>query len=89
MAMRKSTRSELRMLRIVASHYLTREKCFFCKKPLLEGATETEGRWGHPIEIRVTEHHKDTVRDGKWNAPENRVMVHTNCHKRFHARDGK
>ena len=87
MAMRKSIRSELRMLRIVGAHYLMRHTCEFCKKPLLESPKETLGRWGHPIELKFTEHHRDGNRFN--NRPSNRVIVHQSCHKRFHARDGK
>lgn len=81
MSMRRSTGRELRTLRIVAFHFLTKTECMLCHTPLLTDAKETGGRVGHPIDPEYTEHHIDGNHEN--HSPENRAIVHRNCHKIF------
>lgn len=81
MSMRRSTGRELRTLRIVAFHFLTRTECMLCHKPLLSDAKETGGRVGHPIDPEFTEHHIDSNHEN--HSHENRAIVHRTCHKVF------
>src|ERR1700734_476342 len=89
MSMRKSSRSELRMLRMMVTHFGLITKCCFCKKPLLEleDMLHPDGELhivGHPLPIKtkLTIHHGDGVHQN--NADENRQPAHSTCHKRFH-----
>jgi len=85
--MRRSTKSELRMLREIVWHIGTIKKCFFCKKPLLDpGATAIEfgERNCPPVTIRIAIHHKNE--DHEDNRPENRKLAHSKCHRRYHIR---
>jgi hypothetical protein len=90
--MRKSIRSELRMLREMLWHFGLVTKCHFCHKPLLEfyneitGATEPEfgERSCPPVKTTLTIHHKNE--NHKDNRKKNRKPAHSACHKRYHAR---
>ncbi len=83
--MRRSTKSELRMLREIVWHFCTIKKCFFCKQPLLE-MTEKEMRFGRrdfpPVKVKLAIHHEDENRRN--NSRENRKPAHSKCHRRHH-----
>ena len=88
--MRKSIRSELRMLREMVWHFGLVTKCCFCKKPLLKfhnditGAIEPE--FGEsscpPVKTKLAIHHKNE--NHKDNRNKNRRPCHSRCHRRHH-----
>ena len=83
--MRRSTKSELRMLREITWHFGTITKCFFCKKPLLDpGARDLEyGERGFPpVKVKLAIHHKNN--DHGDNKPKNRKTAHSLCHRKYH-----
>lgn len=82
--MRRSTASELRMLREMVWHFTEGKKCPFCKKELLPGATDLEygERNCPPIKERLTIHHSNGNHDD--NRKKNRKPAHQSCHKRYH-----
>lgn len=83
--MRRSTKSELRMLREVVHYFGRRTKCFFCHQPLLEAPSASFGHRDHaPIRTRLCIHHVDEDREN--NQDSNLKPAHSRCHKRFHAR---
>ena len=91
MSMRKSSRSELRMLRVMMSHFGLTTKCFFCKKSLLkledvicqDGELHIAGKTPpQPIKTKLTIHHEDGNHYN--NDSENRKPCHSKCHKSFH-----
>lgn len=90
MSMRKSSRSELRMDRVMLWHFGTITKCHFCKQPLLDieelrqadGKIHMAGRQVPPIKTKLTVHHKDG--DHSNNDPKNRKPCHRTCHRSFH-----
>jgi hypothetical protein len=84
MSMRKSTRQELRKCRELLRFTLRGKKCWFCRKPLMDDvsyAKDGDGQ-GSPIARTITVHHKDG--DHQNDDQENKVLVHTTCHKRHH-----
>lgn len=83
--MRKSIRSELRMLREIVWHIGTSKKCYFCEELLLDpGAIDL--RFGErscpPVKIALAIHHRNEDHDD--NRPSNRKLAHSSCHKRYH-----
>jgi hypothetical protein len=88
--MRKSTRSELRMLREMMWHFGLTTKCYFCHKPLLKfhnditGANEPHfgDRECPPVKTVLTIHHKNE--DHKDDRAKNRRPCHSSCHRRHH-----
>jgi hypothetical protein len=83
--MRRSTASELRMLREIVWHIGTIKHCFFCKKLLLDpGAIDLEfgERNCPPVKIPLAIHHRNE--DHEDNNPDNRKLAHSSCHKRYH-----
>ena len=91
MSMRKSSRSELRMLRVMMSHFGVSTDCYFCGKPLIAMADvlAADGKWHLagklaplPIKTKLTIHHENG--DHTDNTYENRKPCHQKCHKRFH-----
>lgn len=83
MAMRKSTRRELRKLRELVHVLLSGKRCCFCKEPILEVEDGFQGSGDGPqLEIKVTIHHKDGDHDN--NDPRNHRLAHQSCHKRHH-----
>lgn len=85
--MRRSTASELRMLREIVWHYGLIKKCPFCEKPLLEqGANDLKfgERQFPPVKTKLAIHHEDG--DHSNNDPKNRKPAHQSCHKRYHIR---
>jgi hypothetical protein len=87
MAMRKSTRRELRMLRGIVRSVLEGRLCPFCQEPLLDSKNHYGHGDGEGSEIKeeLTEHHKDG--DHANNEKRNRVWTHRRCHKSFHLRE--
>jgi len=92
MSMRKSSRSELRMLRMMMNHFGTATKCYFCKEPLLklEDLIADDGTWhiirgSIPIKTKLTIHHKDG--NHKNNEESNRKPCHRTCHRSFHMKE--
>jgi hypothetical protein len=82
--MQSDTRSELRMLRELARHFLDGELCHFCGLPLLpDAAASGFGHRDHPpIDAEITVHHADGNHEN--NAKENRKPCHSSCHKSYH-----
>jgi hypothetical protein len=93
MSMRKSSRSELRMLRVMMWHFGIETKCHFCHKPLLDeadlkaaGKKLFAGKESPlPIKTRLTLHHADGNHYNQ--SPENRKPCHQKCHKSFHMKE--
>lgn len=86
--MRRSTASELRMLREMCWHWGLSKTCYFCKKPLLDaGANDLKfgERQFPPIKTKLAIHHRNG--DHGDNLPKNRKPAHQACHKRFHIRN--
>jgi hypothetical protein len=83
--MRRSTASELRMLREIVWHIGTIKKCYFCKELLLDpGANDlTFGeRNCPPVKVKIAIHHENNSHED--NTPSNRKLAHQSCHKRHH-----
>lgn len=86
MAMRKSTRRELRKLRELVHFLLAERRCCFCRQLLVE----TPGHYapgngeGPPLDDAICVHHRDG--DHHNNRRANTRLAHSTCHKRFHAR---
>lgn len=85
MAMRKSTRRELRKLRELVYHLLDGKICCFCFLPLIDtdGVQFGSGD-GPPLSDKVTIHHRDGCHEN--NERSNRRLAHARCHKSHHAR---
>lgn len=87
--MRKDTRSELQMLRELTWLMLTQYEatCMLCHEPLLLRPNGmTFGHRRHPkIPVRFTVHHVDHDRTN--NQLSNLAIVHSGCHKKYHAED--
>jgi hypothetical protein len=92
-SMRRSTTSELRMLRMIAWHVGLDTKCCFCHQPLLDEQllqgreTKNQHLGGYsisPIKTKITLHHVDGNHYN--NEGNNRKLAHTTCHKSFHMR---
>jgi hypothetical protein len=89
MSMRKSSRSELWMLRQMMVHFGLITKCFFCNKPLLDesdvvlsdGKVHIASRSQKPIKRKLTIHHGDGVHQN--NEEYNRHPCHQSCHKSY------
>lgn len=93
-SMRKSSRSELRMLRTMMTHFGVNTKCYFCKQPLLtmEEIVSEDGSWHLasktaplPIKTKMTIHHRNG--DHNDQSVRNRKPCHQKCHKRFHMKE--
>jgi hypothetical protein len=87
--MRKSTRSEIRMLREMMWHFGLITKCHFCNEPLLEftgGSGMDFPEFGErncpPVKTVLTIHHENE--DHGDDRPKNRKPCHQTCHKRYH-----
>src|SRR5580704_2708761 len=94
MSMRRSIKSELRMLRVMMSHFGLITRCCFCKQSLLrledvvgsDGELHIAGKESpQPIKTKLTIHHENGKhRD---NREENRKPCHQACHKAFHMKE--
>lgn len=83
MAMRKSTRRELRKLRELVHLLLAAKRCCFCRKPLVEVEDGWQGSGDGPqLAAKVTIHHKNGDHDD--NRPSNHALCHQTCHKSHH-----
>jgi hypothetical protein len=89
MSMRKSSRSELWMLRQMMVHFGLITPCCFCEEPLLkledvllsDGKLHIASRSQLPIRTKLTVHHEDGNHQN--NAPSNRKPCHQSCHKSY------
>lgn len=95
--MRSDVKSELQMLREIAYFFLLFNGrgtldiptddyiCMFCNKLLIpDDDTMTFGHRRHPkFPVKLTVHHLDEDRGN--NRKYNLALVHTSCHKRYHA----
>lgn len=80
--------AELQMLReivwLLLGHPSNNRLCIFCGKRLLTSSGMTYGHRRHPkITEKLTIHHVDETRSN--NAMYNLTIVHTTCHKTYHA----
>ena len=88
--MRRSTTSELRMLRMMMWHFGIDTRCCFCHKPLLDeqvlrngdGRLHFGGQTLPPIKTKLTIHHADDNHHN--NEKRNRKPCHRTCHRSFH-----
>src|SRR5208283_319162 len=82
--MRKSIRSELRMLRELVWHIGIHERCYFCGKRLLEdtGTLKFGERSCPPVKVALVIHHRNHKHED--NQTRNRKLAHSSCHKRYH-----
>ena len=84
--MRRSSKSELRMLREMMWHFGLIKRCRFCKKPLLTWPDEREMRFGRrdfpQVKTKLCIHHEDEDRTN--NDDDNRKPAHSKCHRQYH-----
>jgi hypothetical protein len=86
MAMRKSTRQELRKARELLRFLLRGKNCCFCHKALMNDesyAKDGDGQ-GSPISRLITIHHKDG--DHSNDAQNNKKLAHRSCHLSYHTK---
>jgi hypothetical protein len=83
MAMRKSSRQELRKARELLRSVFEDYHCIFCRQLLIPKGRVAIGECdGAPIETKITIHHANGNHDDDRKG--NRRYTHTRCHKRFH-----
>jgi len=86
--MRSSTKSELQMLRELAWYFLPQTRCDLCNRLIILAIRKGGLTFGHrrhpPITMKVTVHHINRNRQD--NRFENLALVHTICHRRYHAK---
>jgi hypothetical protein len=88
MAMRKSTRRELRKLRELVRVLLDGKRCCFCKEPLVDNTDFLPGNGeGFQISEQITIHHRNGLHED--NRQSNLRFCHRSCHKKHHAREQK
>jgi len=86
MAMRKSTRQELRKLREILRFLLRGKCCFFCKRKLISAksyAKDGDGQ-GSPISRQLTIHHVNGNHSD--DRRENKRLTHQRCHRSYEKR---
>lgn len=83
--MRRSSKAELQMLRECLWLLGSRLTCELCGMLLIPRQDEmTFGHRRHgPITVKLTVHHRDHNREHNWH--ENLALVHSKCHKKYHA----
>lgn len=83
--MQKATKSERQLLREACWLLFARHICEFCGRLLNQRHPNmTFGHRRHPpLLVKLTVHHRDHDREN--NADDNLALVHSVCHKHYHA----